>query len=203
MVAYVHLNPVRAGLCRAAGDYEWSSHRDYARAPRTVESTRYALTVEQGIRVFARESDQTIGRCRRDYLSFIRWRQSMDFYLSDDGDGCQRVPRAPLSIGGDLHWYREYGSARATRVAGTEGPKRQCMDLRDHVRVSLNDLDPAFPFELLRSGGSTRPLVRVRRRVIARALAAGYAGIRVAEFLNVSPASVSRVKAGMREGVAL
>lgn len=29
LVRYIHLNPVRAGLVRAPGDYAWSSHQDY------------------------------------------------------------------------------------------------------------------------------------------------------------------------------
>ncbi|MGH7465566.1 MAG: transposase, partial [Longimicrobiales bacterium] len=31
MVAHVHLNPVRAGICGKPDDYRWTSHRDYAR----------------------------------------------------------------------------------------------------------------------------------------------------------------------------
>ena len=204
MIAYVHLNPVRAGVCRTAGAYLWTSHRDYVRGPEPGSPARYALAVQQALRVFACASDQTGDRCRRDYRTFIRWRLAMDQYLSDDSDSYHPLPRAPLSIGGDLHWHREYGSARPLRAAaGAHVPPVRTADLRDPVRQALRDLEPAFPFDLLRSGGSTRPLVRVRSQVIARALSAGYSGASVAEFLNISPSSVSRVKARLRQGAAL
>lgn len=202
MVAYVHLNPVRAGICRTPADYPWTSHRDYASGPGPDSPTRYALAVEQGVRAFACASEQTSERCRRDYRAFVRWRLAMDQYLDADCDSLHPLPRAPLSIGGDLHWYREYGSTRPLRVAGTAVPETRAMDLRDHVQAALRDLDPDMPIELLRSGGSTRPLVRIRKQVIARALSAGYVGTRVAAFLNISPTSVSRVKAGLRGGAA-
>ncbi|MBR9991017.1 MAG: transposase [Gemmatimonadetes bacterium] len=203
MIAYVHLNPVRAGICNSADDYPWTSHSDYARGTAPDAAVRYALAVQQGVRVFARGSEQTEETCRQDYRAFIGWRLAMDQYLSDVSDSCHPVPRAPLSIGGDLHWHREYGSARAQRVAGIGVPLSRPLDLRDHVRVTLKDLEPELPLELMRSGGSTRPLVRVRKHVIARALAAGYTGRSVAAFLNISPAAVSRVKSMVREGTAL
>jgi DNA-binding NarL/FixJ family response regulator len=77
------------------------------------------------------------------------------------------------------------------------------MDLRDHVRIALKDVEPDLPLDLLRSGSVSRPLVRVRRQVVARALSAGYAGGSIAGFLNISPSSVSRVKMLLREGAPL
>lgn len=204
MIAYVHLNPVRAGICRTPGAYLWTSHRDYARGPEADSPARYALAVQQAVRVFACASDQTAERCRRDYRAFIRWRLAMDLYLSDESDSYHPLPRAPLSMGGDLHWHREYGSGRSLRAASTTDlPPVRPIDLRDHIRISLRDLERDFPLDLLRSGGSTRPLVRVRNQVIARALSAGYTGRSVADFLNISASSVSRVKAQLRRGAAL
>ncbi|HEX2168091.1 MAG TPA: transposase [Longimicrobiales bacterium] len=203
MIAYVHLNPVRAGLVSSADRYAWTSHRDYARGAEPGTPARYALAVEQAVRVFASASEQTHERCRRDYRAFIRWRMAMDLYLSDESDSYHPVPRAPLSIGGDLHWHREFGSARPLRIARTDSPTDRALDLRDHILITLKDVDPQFPMELLRSGGSTRPLVRVRSRVVARALSAGYTGKSVAEFLNISPTAVSRLKSRLRQGLAL
>lgn len=203
MIAYVHLNPVRAGMCRRPGDYPWTSHRDYARGPRQEPSARYALAVEQGVRVFACQSEQSSARCRGDYRAFVRWRLAMDEYLSDASDSYHPLPRAPLSMGGDLHWHREYGSARPLRLAGIDVPLMRPMDLRDHIRIALRDVEPDLPLDLLRSGSGSRPIVRVRRQVVARALSAGYAGGSIAGFLNISPSSVSRVKMLLREGALL
>ncbi|MBI1304026.1 MAG: hypothetical protein GC172_09595 [Phycisphaera sp.] len=38
-VRYIHLNPVRAGLCRRAEDWEWSSAPDFLRLPRAGSPT--------------------------------------------------------------------------------------------------------------------------------------------------------------------
>lgn len=38
-VRYIHLNPVRAGLCRRAEDWEWSSASDSLRQPRAGSPT--------------------------------------------------------------------------------------------------------------------------------------------------------------------
>jgi REP element-mobilizing transposase RayT len=202
MIAYVHLNPVRAGLCKSVDAYRWTSHGDYARGAEPDSAARYALAIDQAVRVFACRSEQPVERCRRDYRAFMRWRLAMDAYLGDESDTLHRVPRMPLSLGGDLHWHREYGSARLVRMTGTAAPVVRPPDLRDHVIISLRELDAEFPLDLLRSGGRTRPLVRVRAQVIARALSAGYAGVTVAEFLNISQSSVSRVKSMVRRGVA-
>jgi DNA-binding NarL/FixJ family response regulator len=77
------------------------------------------------------------------------------------------------------------------------------MDLRDHIRIALKDVEPDLTLDLLRSGSGSRPIVRVRRQVVARALSAGYAGGIIADFLNISPSSVSRVKMLVREGARL
>ena len=200
IIAYVHMNPVRAGLCRSPGGSPWTSHRDYAQGPPPDAPARYALAVDQAVRVFARRSEQSAERCRRDYRNYMRWRAAMDRYLSDDSDIHHPVPRTPLSMGGDLHWHREYGSARQRSMAGLSVSGVRPIDLRDHVRSTLQDVDPALPLDVLRSGGSGRPLVRVRNQVIARSLSAGYSGRSLAAFLNVSPSSISRVKTLVRDG---
>jgi putative transposase len=202
MVAYVHMNPVRAGICRKPDDYKWTSHRDYV-CPELDTPVRYALAVEQGLRVFAHRSEQSMERCRRDYRAFMRWRQKMDDYLQDDADSWHPIPHIPQAIGGDLHWHREYGTAHTLRITGAETPPVRLADLRDHVSVVLGDVAPDLPLDLLRSGGSSRRLVRVRNQVIARSVNAGYMGTRLAQFLNVSPSTVSRVRSLLRQGAAL
>jgi hypothetical protein len=202
MVAYVHLNPVRAGICRRPADYKWTSHHDYA-CPELDTPVRYGLAVEQGLRVFAHRSEQSIAGCRRDYRAFMRWRQKMDDYLRDDSDSWHPIPHIPQSIGGDLHWHREYGTAHTLRITGSSALPVPLPDLRDHVRAVLGDIAPDLPLDLLRAGGSSRRLVRVRNQVIARSVNAGYVGIKLAQFLNVSPSTVSRIRSLLRQGAAL
>lgn len=203
IVAYVHLNPVRAGICLSPDDYPWTSHADYARGPDPESPTRYALAVEQALRVFARRSDQSLARCRCDYGAFMRWRQKMDAYLSEESDAWRAVPRVPLSIGGDLHWHRAYGAVQHPEVMNAQLATTRLPDLRDHVTVLLEDVAPEMPIEDLIAGGCSRPLVRIRNQVIARAVRAGYGGNVLAEFLNVSPSTVSRIRSLVRSGASL
>jgi REP element-mobilizing transposase RayT len=198
MVAYVHLNPVRAGICRVPDQYRWTSHHDYARGSVGAASGSYAFAVERGVRVFARCSDQTLAECRQDYRAFARWRLAMDQYLEEDADSWLPIPREPLTLGGDLHWQREWGTVNTLRVAGAELTRARRMDLRDMVAQVLDDVAPDLPLDQLCSGGRSRPLVRVRRQVIARALTAGYQATRLAAFLNVSPSAVSLVWSSLR-----
>lgn len=198
MVTYVHLNPVRAGICDRPDQYRWTSHRDYARSSLSTLPTAYALAVEDAVRVFAASSDQPLRGCRRDYRRHVRWRLSMDAYLAAEADSWQPIPRSCGSPGGDLHWYRTFSTPSAMRLSLSRQPSSRTTDLRDYVQRVLDDVAPDLPLQLLRCGGRTRDLVRVRRAVIARALGAGYTGSRVALFLNVSPSTVSGVRAALR-----
>lgn len=54
-MAYIDLNPVRAGLCEAALDYSWSSHAHYVGARHDRMVTPHALYWELGNTPFARE----------------------------------------------------------------------------------------------------------------------------------------------------
>jgi DNA-binding NarL/FixJ family response regulator len=56
---------------------------------------------------------------------------------------------------------------------------------------ALVTLAPNMPLDELRSGGRSRPVVNVRRQVIARALNAGFRPHQIARFLNISPTTVS------------
>jgi putative transposase len=54
-MAYIDLNPVRAGLCESAADYPWSSHAHYIGARQDRLITPHALYWEMGNTPFARE----------------------------------------------------------------------------------------------------------------------------------------------------
>jgi REP element-mobilizing transposase RayT len=60
LLRYIHLNPVQAGLARAAGDYRWSSHCAYAGG--SVESW---LTTDFALGIFAPERAQAQAAYRR------------------------------------------------------------------------------------------------------------------------------------------
>lgn len=198
MIAYVHLNPVRAGICLDPGNYAWTSHRDYARGCSVDALPRYVHGVERGLRIFARRSDHRQAQWQRAYQAFVRWRVDFDDYLSDE-NSWRPAPRPPLSIGGDLHWHREYGSASTLRLTGASQPPARIADLRDHLSSLLDEIAPDLPLSQLCSGGRGRPLVSVRNQIIARAISAGYTTTKLATFLNISPSAVSGMRARMRE----
>jgi REP element-mobilizing transposase RayT len=199
IVAYVHLNPVRAGLCLRPERYCWTSHGHYVAAARSRGRTAFAIAVEDALRVFAARSSQPIEACARDYRRYVQWRVAMDRYLEAEPDSWVPIPRPPRSIGGDLHWHSRFGTASALRTCRAALPAPRTVDLRDHVCMVLDDVAPDLPLQQLRDGGRGRQLVRIRRQVIARALVAGYSGSRVAAFLSVSPSSVSAVRATLGE----
>jgi len=200
LIAYVHMNPVRAGICARPEQYAWTSHRDYAHGPERGAPALYVHAVERALRVFARASRDSIAQYRRDYRRYIRWRIAFDAYLDADEDDTRgSVPAEPVAVGGDRHWQEDYGTAATMRIAHAEPDAGRRIDLRDHVVAELEHIAPNLPLELLRSGGRSRPLVRVRNEVIARAITAGYRTGKLAMFLNISPSVVSAVRARLRE----
>lgn len=198
IIAYVHLNPVRAGICRRPEQYRWTSHRDYLGGDASLLPPLHGLAIEDALRVFANGSDQLLPKCRRDYVGYVSWRQDMDRYLGAEQDSWVALPRPRSALGGDAFWYRNFSTPLSLRITRAITPPPRAEDLRDYMRASLQEVAPDLPLDLLRCGGHARALVQVRRQVIARALAAGYTGQKVAAFLNVSPSAVSLVRARLR-----
>jgi len=62
LVRYLHLNPVRAGLCDAPSEHPWSSHSDYRRAkgPKWIH-------VEEALQLFGKDP----ARAARAYAKFV------------------------------------------------------------------------------------------------------------------------------------
>jgi REP element-mobilizing transposase RayT len=202
IIAYVHLNPVRAGVCARPERYEWSSHAAYAVRAGEPSNSSFGMDVDDALGVFASTSSQSVEACRRDYRRYVRWRLAMDRYLADDCQSTVPLPRAPRLTGGDGHWHRQFATSNALRLTRPAWPPARLDDLRDHIRGVLETVAPDMSLEQLRAGGCARPLVRVRRQVIARSLIAGYPAMKVAAFLNVSPSAVSGVRAMLRAGAA-
>jgi REP element-mobilizing transposase RayT len=198
-IAYVHLNAVRADLCSNLDGYEWCSHAAYAASGAALEGTRNGISVERALRVFAARNGDTLIQCQANYLLFVQWRRAMDAHRTAEEDGLQAdpTPERPNTRGGDIYWDSTYSSIRVLDEAGS----RPRQDLPEIARGTLSELAPEMDLEALRAGYRTKAIVRVRRRLILRALAAGHRGGVIARFLNVAPATVSSVRtAAMHEG---
>lgn len=226
-IAYIHLNPVRAGLCDNAADYAWSTHRLYCGLSATWATREHRAIVDAMLQAFAASEDAGRDECRQAYLAFLRWRVERDRAIAlgrneayatncdvpaidccGMGVDCvnpQAVGTAnavstigPDCRGGDLHWAH----SMAPFVAAASAQDRLAPTPRAALAVvaaaALREVEPEMPLELLRGGGAARPVAHARRPVIARCLDEGYTPGQVARFLRVSTSTVSRVSSALR-----
>jgi REP element-mobilizing transposase RayT len=201
-IAYVHLNPVRAGLCGSADGYEWTSHGSYARSAPAHHPTASDLEIVGALRAFASSPTRMLGGCRADYRAFLGWRHVMDRFIAAGGDPFSPLaPRAPVLDGGDAHWAAHFAASAALAAPAHAPPPAMPAhrpDLHRIAQLTLAEEAPDLGVEWLRLGCRSRQLVRLRQLVIARALAAGHSCAQICRFLNVSTSSVSRVSVLLR-----
>lgn len=188
-VAYIHLNGVRAGLCTNVDEYEWCSHAAY----RATGDVAFGIdpAIENVLRLFAARDNERLQQCARNYRAFLDWRCAMDAHIQRECDGIAGTPPVrPCTLGGDNHWTRNYAAAAMRRTH----PGHARIDLRDIARATIDDAAPGMELEQLRSGDRGKALVRVRRRFVLRAAAAGHRGGAIARFLSISPSTVSSIR---------
>lgn len=177
-IAYVHLNPVKR-LCKSASDYAWSSQWCYAGENPLVGSRCLKYPeVNPAISLFADVADPATHRPA--YGAYMNW-----FQLRGSREMNEPRPRKPRTQHGDIYWATNY-----SRMTRRRDPKP---DLRDIVLRVLHEVAPGLSLDELRVRRGGRTIVEVRRIVIERGLMAGHRGVDIAAFLNVSPATVSRV----------
>jgi REP element-mobilizing transposase RayT len=199
-IAYVHLNPVRAELCAAPRGYAWTSHGTFCDVAAGEQPSARVLAVEGALRVFAARHGGTMADCRANYAAFLMWRLDMDRFVEAGGHPFSPVaPRPPMTAGGDAVWARTFAAVAAPALARRLRLPPRRPDLHRLAMQTLAEEAPELQLEWLRIGGRSRAMVRLRRLIVARALAAGHSNIRICRFLNVSSSSVSRVAALVRE----
>jgi REP element-mobilizing transposase RayT len=199
VLTYVHLNPVRAGLCTDPGEYRWTSHADYCgRSARA--SDRFRIAVEQALGVFASGHRWHVGECRADYQAYVAWRVRLDAFVSAGGAARSvMAPAPPLTRAGDLHWSACYADRFGHGAVAAGSDRRPRADLGRIAEAAIREFAPGLQLADLRTGSKCAALLRVRRRIIAHALEAGYAGCQVGRFLRVSSSTVSRVAVALRD----
>jgi REP element-mobilizing transposase RayT len=194
-VAYVHLNPVRAGLCREPGEYKWTSHAHYVGSAVTTDNPRFTHAVNCALATFATGNASCHDARVASYMDFLRWRLRMDAYIAAGGDlGDDMAPRAPSCNHGSAHWFAAY---RPVSIRTAE-PVKVLPDLGRIARAVLAEFAPNATVDWLRSGDRGRHLVRARREFILRARAYGYRPNQIARFVRVSGTTVSSVLAPAR-----
>lgn len=191
-VAYIHLNPVRAGLCVAPADYQWTSHRAYS-ADSSHPDGHFEASVRSFIGLFAEDRDAGLASCRTAYQRFVAWRMALD--QLERGEGSSVVAR-PEAWGGDTAWQERFGDLMTGRPSWTTDSRVNASraDLEDIARSVIRDEAPGLPLDCVRHNGKMRQHVAVRRTIILRSLAAGYPNHRIARYLRVTDATVSKVR---------
>jgi REP element-mobilizing transposase RayT len=199
-VAYIHLNPVRAGLCDDPADYAWSTHNLYCDSARRSDVRAFGGAIEATLQLYAQEVDAGPAACHAAYLAFLAWRRRRDALDAAGGGGLPVSSfSAPNCTGGDVHWARgmaPFAAEGSTRDRLLPAPR---VPIATAAAAALRAVDGDMPLDLLRGGGSARPVVHARGPVIAACLEAGYAPRQVARYLNVSTSTISRVGAILRE----
>jgi REP element-mobilizing transposase RayT len=210
-IAYIHLNPVRAGLCGSTAGYEWTSHRHYC-DPSGASPDTATLHVDAGLQLFARKAAMSRLQWIECYRQFIEWRLAADRVLKTDAaDQAGDIEPAELTVpppptdGGDQYWWERWGlvctAAQRRRTEAHLLSRRP--DLATVARGTLADVSRNVSLETLRSSSRLPDVVTARRKVVERCTKLGYQNHQVARYLRISHSAVSRIVAAAREsGVA-
>jgi REP element-mobilizing transposase RayT len=192
-LVYVHLNPVRAGVCTDPLEYEWTSHASYCGNGLPISSA----CAELGLRLFADERNTSADACRNAYRQFIAWRLRVDALQQQQQRTVGDWAVKPTADGGDDAWWDEFASASSKYTPALDVRP----DLEAIARRALS-AQPYMTLDVLRSGGRTPGLTAARCPVIERALQAGYANYQIARYLRISASVVSRVASEIRSKAA-
>lgn len=216
VIAYVHLNPVRAGLTTTASAYRWTTRALYSGEPAAVMRREHdtAVDAELGLRLFAPDDGLAPRASRLAYRDYETWRLGCDALRGGSSHDSKPElspsapvpPPPPVLAGGDLCWSRDYAplfSDSPPRPGSATGPDdRTRLDLRDLALRTLTIEAPGVPLDRVRSSDKCRPVVRARRKVVERLDAAGYGGAVIAGYLGVSHQCVSNILAAARTRAA-
>lgn len=198
-IAYIHLNPVRAGLATEPGAYRWTSHSIYVGHSEPTVMTG-ALGVEHALGLFAPREGLRTEELRRAYRRYVGWRVRYDRHRAAQRGGAvggPPPPRPPVRAG-DIHWAATFGSGVVCPAGGENGRRAPRPDLHSIARRTLAELAPDLDLERIRSPYKGRAAARARRAMVERMSDAGHSGRAVAQYLRVSDQCVSKILAARR-----
>jgi hypothetical protein len=167
---------------------------DYSGRLQRAQIDTYALGV------FASGHRRQVGECQADYQAYVAWRVRLDAFVSAGGAARSvMAPAPPLTRAGDLHWSACYADRFGHGAVAAGSDRRPRADLGRIAEAAIREFAPGLQLADLRTGSKCAPLLTLRRRIIAHALEAGYAGCQVGRFLRVSSSTVSRVAVALRD----
>jgi REP element-mobilizing transposase RayT len=203
-IVYVHLNPVRGGICSVPDEFNASSHCLYAGGPAAEipwpELSRL-IAVDRALPLFASREDATVQAMRGEYVGYVRWRMETDIALANAAPSM--LPPAPDTMFGDRHWACHFSApfrdaCRSKHLEMSAGLSPRAPDIRDIALEMLAELAPDLDADQLRSPSRGRRIAAIRRVIISRMIDAGYRGIQIANYLRLDLSCVSRVLAARR-----
>jgi REP element-mobilizing transposase RayT len=203
-LAYVHLNPVRAGICATPDAYAWSSHGLYSLPGNSIANTgTIPAAAQNALRLFAENPADDLTICSRLYHRFLDWRLAADELKSRGAALGDIAP--PTFPAGDMHWVRQFSPSAAGLPPTSEAPPPPRPEIRQIALGVLTEQAPDMDLETLRSGGRSRALAGIRRSVIVRSAASGHRTCQIARYLRVSQTAVSAAvtDAGLRRPLAI
>lgn len=190
-IIYTHLNPWRAGLCADPVDYPWTTQQAYQPG---ADPTLFGVDPNLQLRVlelFATEPGQPRDPLCRSYAQWLERRMRLDDLrrASADDAALGPPPARPAAHIGDLAW------GHFTRAMRRDLPgDRTRPDLRDFTYGHLGRIAPDLKPEQLRGSWVSRPIGRIRMRLVRAAIARGFGTCEIARFFDISPQTVSRMK---------
>ena len=205
-IVYVHLNAVRAGICREPERYPWTSHGLYgpvgtAPVDGIGETLATVLDPAVALPLFAAGPDRSMRELRGDYRDFVDWRIDRDrraeVELGPDGapvEPLQQSP-SPVSTWGDRAWGPLLTPLFHAPAAGSrpiEGDliRAYAPDMDAIARSTLATEVPGLSVEGVRGRGGGPELTRLRNLIIRRAHAAGYRNTQIADYLGLSESAI-------------
>lgn len=191
-VVYIHLNAWRAGLCSDDLTYTWSSYPAYLPDARPADFGIDRLLQEQVMDLFAQEPRASRADRCRDHRRWVEWRMLRDRECEDSAGpvSVDALRRRPSAHAGNEAWIRNF----VQRVPGGLHDEITMTDLRDYILVQLSGLGADASPDRLSGSWLSRPLGRLRAQLIRSAAARGYRTVAIADFFDVSPAAVSRIR---------
>ena len=187
-IVYTHRNPVDGRLCEHEREYRWSSYGEYFAGDAHKGGTVNGARLFVPLRLFAVRGDASWDELRADYERYACWAAERKRLRKLHAP----VPAPPPTPAGDRYWMREF-FLRPARTLDNARPWRP--DLRDLANATLRELTPGFTIQQLRAARGGHKAVEVRHEIIARALELGFRPVDIANYLHISPSSVSRVSA--------
>ncbi|MGK7312678.1 MAG: hypothetical protein ACN0LA_10625 [Candidatus Longimicrobiales bacterium M2_2A_002] len=200
-IVYTHLNPVRAGICRRADDYPWTSHSLYAgtRPPDPEPVTALAGVIDPllALPLFATGPGRSAEGLRADYRAVVDWRLGMDALGADQDPAADdsELPARPRAGWAGSSWAASlsplfhppaYMAQRDDPALGSPAP-----DMTTLARSTLAIEAPGVPLKLIRGPGRGQRRSHLRHAIMRRLHAAGYRNNQIARFMQASESTVS------------